>query len=193
VYKRQLHSLILLVRADPGAAERAIEDVAALIRYASVLDRRELDSVPLGQELEIARRYVGLESLRLADRLTVDWEVDPDMEATPVPPFALQILLENAIKHGIAPKEEGGRIRVGIRGKEGYLLISVEDDGMGASPETVDGAEGKGLSLLRQRVSSLFGEKGSLGWRTSPGGGFQALLKVPEAEGTPGRRERGLV
>ena len=103
-----LHSLMLLVRADPVAAERAIEDVAELIRYASALERRDQDVVPLGQELEIARRYMGLEALRLADRMTIEWDVDSELETVPVPPFALQTLLENAIKHGIAPKEEGG-------------------------------------------------------------------------------------
>jgi len=180
-----LHSLILLVRADPGAAERAIEDVAALIRYASQLDRRDLDSVPLGQELEIARRYVALEALRLADRLTVEWDVDPDVEAAPVPPFALQTLLENAIKHGIAPKEEGGRIKVGIREHGEHLLISVEDNGLGARSETVEAAEGKGLSLLRQRVSNLYGDDASLAWRTSLGGGFRVLLKVPTLKEAP--------
>ena len=174
-----LHSLMLLVRADPSAAERAIEDVAALIRYASVLDRKDQDVVPLGQELEIARRYVALESLRLSHRLQIDWEVDPELETVPVPPFSLQTLLENAIKHGIAPKEEGGRIQVRVRGGQGHLSISVYDDGMGAAPETVLAAEGRGLNLLQRRVSTIFGDQASLTWRTSPGAGFRVLLKVP--------------
>ena len=174
-----LHSLMLLVRADPGTAERAIEDVAALIRYAAVLERRDLDSVPLGQELEIARRYLGLESLRLSERMNVAWEIDPDLETVAVPPFSLQTLLENAIKHGIAPKEEGGRIRIRIREEEGVLAIEVEDDGLGAAPETVRAAEGKGLNLLGRRVATLFGDAASLTWKTSPRKGFSALLRVP--------------
>jgi LytS/YehU family sensor histidine kinase len=174
-----LHSLMLLVRADPTAAERAIEDVASLIRYASKLERADQDVVPLGQELEIARRYVSLESLRLADRLVVDWEVDPELETVPVPPFSLQTLLENAIKHGISPKEEGGRIRVLVRRDSDLLVISVEDDGLGAPPETVQAAEGKGLNLLQRRVATLFGDAASLAWRTSPGEGFSAVLEVP--------------
>jgi signal transduction histidine kinase len=174
-----LHSLMLLVRADPGTAERAIEDVAALIRYASVLERRDLDAVPLGQELEIARRYLGLESLRLSDRMEVGWEIDPGLETVAVPPFSLQVLLENAIKHGIAPKEEGGRIWIRIREKEGGLAIEVEDDGVGASPDAVRDAEGKGLNLLERRLVTLFGDEASLTWRTARGKGFSALLRVP--------------
>jgi signal transduction histidine kinase len=174
-----LHSLMLLVRADPTAAERAIEDVASLIRYASILERRDQDVVPLGEELEIARRYIGLETLRLSDRLTVEWDIDPELDNVAVPPFSLQTLLDNAIKHGIAPKEEGGTIRVQIRRDADLMAISVEDDGLGAKPETVRAAEGKGLNLLQRRLSTLFGDTASLTWRTSPGEGFSALLRVP--------------
>ncbi len=180
-----LHSLMLLVRADPSAAERAIEDVASLIRYASVLERRDQDVVPLGEELEIARRYLGLEALRLDDRLKVAWELDPDLDQVPVPPFSLQTLLENAIKHGISPKETGGTIRVRVTGGSGHLTIAVTDDGMGADPAEVRKAEGKGLNLLQRRVATLFGETSSLTWETSPGSGFSAVLRLPVAE-TPG-------
>ena len=177
-----LHSLMLLVRADPTAAERAIEDVASLIRYASILERRDQDVVPLGEELEIARRYIGLEALRLSDRLRVEWDVDEELERTAVPPFSLQTLLENAIKHGISPKEEGGAIQVGIRRHRDFLAISVDDDGMGSEPESVQKAEGKGLHLLERRVSTLFGDTASLTWKTSPGKGFSALLRLPISE-----------
>ncbi len=177
-----LHSLMLLVRADPTAAERAIEDVASLIRYASVLERRDQDVVPLGEEMEIARRYIGLESLRLSNRLRVEWEVEPDVDRLAVPPFCLQTLLENAIKHGISPKPSGGSISVRVQRGSGRLSISVEDDGMGAEPGSVLAAEGKGLQLLRRRVSTLFGDSASLNWRTSPGEGFSALLQLPVSE-----------
>jgi LytS/YehU family sensor histidine kinase len=193
-----LHSLMLLVRADPTAAERAIEDVAALIRYAASLDRRDLDAVRLGDEVEIAERYMGLEALRLADRLRVRWEVEPDLESAGVPPLSLQILLENAIKHGISPKPEGGCITIRVRRDSDHLLISVEDDGLGAEPETVRAAEGKGLNLLRRRLSMAFGDSASLTWRTSPGGGFVASLRVPRVtivnspDGGPIRTSGGL-
>jgi LytS/YehU family sensor histidine kinase len=177
-----LHSLMLLVRADPSAAERAIEDVASLIRYASILERRNQDVVPLGEELEIARRYMGLEALRLSDRMTVEWEIEADLERVGVPPFSLQTLLENAIKHGISPREEGGSVRVQVRREGGHLVISVEDDGLGAESEAVKEAEGKGLDLLRRRVSTLFGDKASLGWDTSPGDGFTVVLRLPFSE-----------
>jgi hypothetical protein len=174
-----LHSLMLLVRADPKAAEEAIEDVASLIRYASVLERRDQDVVSLGEELEIARRYIGLESLRLSDRLSVEWAIEPVTERKAIPPFSLQVLLENAIKHGISPKPEGGSIQVRVANEGEHLAIRVEDDGMGADPASVSQAEGNGLHLLRSRVATLFGETASLDWTTSPGAGFSAVLKLP--------------
>lgn len=172
---------MLLVRADPSAAERAIEDVASLIRYASVLERRDQDVVTLGEELEIAKRYIGLEALRLEDRLKVIWELDPDLDLVPVPPFSLQTLLENAIKHGISPKEAGGTIHVQITRGPGHLIIAVRDDGMGADSDEVRQAEGKGLALLQRRVETLFGDTSSLTWETSPRGGFSAVLSLPTA------------
>jgi len=177
-----LHSLMLLVRADPKAAERAIEDVASLIRYASVLDRRDQDVVSLGEEVEIARRYIGLEKLRLSDRLSVEWDIEPEAERMSVPPFSLQTLLENAIKHGISPKPEGGTISVTVQQQGEHLVIRVEDDGAGAEPATVRQAEGKGLHLLQSRVSTLFGDQASLTWSTSPGAGFSTLLQVPVSQ-----------
>jgi hypothetical protein len=177
-----LHSLMLLVRADPSAAEKAIEDVASLIRYASVLERRDQDVVPLGEELEIARRYIGLESLRLSDRLRMKWAVDDGLDGVGVPPFCLQTLLENAIKHGISPKEEGGTIHVGIQRDSDHLGISIADDGVGAEPENVRRAEGKGLQLLQRRIATLFGDTASLTWETQAGRGFSALLRLPVTE-----------
>ena len=186
-----LHSLMLLVREDPGTAERAIEDVASLIRYASTLERRGQDTVPLKQELEMARRYLALEALRLEERLGVVWEVDPESEGMAVPAFALQTLLENAIKHGLSPKPEGGRIRVGLRRGDGRLILKVEDDGMGADPEKVATSEGSGLRLLERRLAGLYGDAASLTWRTGPGEGFDVEIRWPasttqEPGGFPG-------
>lgn len=174
-----LHSLMLLVRADPGAAERAIEDVATLIRYASVLQRRDIDAVPLAKELEVARRYVALETLRLDDRLGVTWDVDIDPDSVTVPAFALQTLVENAIKHGLEPRPEGGRLTVEAWTEGETLMISVTDDGVGAEPDEVLGTPGHGLELLRGRLTSRYGNSGALEYRTAPGEGFSATLALP--------------
>jgi two-component sensor histidine kinase len=174
-----LHSLMLLVRADPSAAERAIEDVATLIRYASVLQRQDVDLVPLAKELEVARRYLALEKLRLEDRLRVEWSVDAEPASVAVPPFALQTLLENAIKHGLEPKPEGGTVGIRALVEDGALTIAVSDDGEGSDPQKVAGAVNHGLEILGRRLASLYGEDASLSWSTAPGAGFTATLRIP--------------
>jgi hypothetical protein len=174
-----LHSLMMLVREEPKAAEKAIEDVAALIRYASLLERQGQDVVPLRQEIEIAERYLALETLRLSERLAVVWEVDPGLERYYVPSFSLQTLLENAIKHGLSPRPEGGTVRIRIALEQRHLAMSVEDDGMGADPGDVLEAEGKGLNLLARRLISLCGPSATLTWRTALGQGFSVLVRIP--------------
>jgi len=174
-----LHSLMLLVRADPAAAERAIEDVATLIRYASILQRHEIDEVPLTKELEVARRYLALEQLRLEDRLHVTWSVEVEPGEVVIPSFALQTLVENAIKHGLEPRPEGGTVQIAVTAQEGVLQVVVSDDGQGALPARVNEAEGHGLQLLQQRLSTLYGDAASLSWETQMGEGFRVTLRVP--------------
>ncbi len=174
-----LHSLMLLVRADPKAAERAIEDVAALIRYASLLDRSGRDTVPLSREVEMAEKYLALENLRLAERLEVEWDVAADVGRFAVPSFSLQTLLENAIKHGLSPKPEGGTVRIRLRLSDERLVLSVADDGVGANPSDVTREEGRGLSVLGQRLAALYGSAASLSWHTAPDEGFSVRLELP--------------
>ena len=174
-----LHSLMLLVREDPSTAERAIEDVASLIRYASTLERRGQDTVPLSQELEVARKYVALETLRLEDRLGVIWKVDAELERMAVPAFSLQTLLENAIKHGLSPKPEGGKITIQVSAEGRNMVLTVADDGMGADPGEMARSGGSGLTLLEHRLASLYGDAASLAWHTEPGKGFSVMLHWP--------------
>jgi sensor histidine kinase YesM len=176
-----LHSLMILVREEPEAAEKAIEDVGALIRYASRLEKCDRDTVPLPKEIEIAERYLALESLRLATRLAVSWEISSDPELYYVPSFSLQSLLENAIKHGLFPKPAGGKVRIGIGVEDRHLAVSVQDDGMGADPKDVLDGDGRGLGLLERRLSALYGPGASLTWDTARGRGFSVLLKIPLA------------
>lgn len=180
-----LHSLMLLVRADPAAAEQAIEDVATLIRYASVLQREDVDLVPLAKELEVARRYLALEELRLEDRLQVAWSVEVDPDSVTVPPFVLQTLLENAIKHGLEPKPAGGTVAIRAAVEDGMLGITVSDDGQGADPESVERAANHGLHILSKRLVSLYGDSGSVRWRTQTGQGFTGTARFPARAPAP--------
>jgi len=185
-----LHSLMLLVRREPDAAERAIEDVAELIRYASILQRREVDQVPLSKELAFAERYLALEKLRLADRLRVSRDMQEGLDDVLVPALSLQTLLENAINHGIAPKPEGGCIRITARAGDGVVVMEISDDGVGADPADVADADGSGLALLRARLTNVHGPAADLSWETAPGEGFKARLTLPDRRVRPGPETR---
>lgn len=174
-----LHSLMLLVRADPSTAEQAIEDVAELIRYASTLQRQQIDRVTLSKEIEFARRFIALEKLRLEDRLSVEWEIEDGLSDVFVPAFSLQTLLENSIKHGIAPKPSGGSILIRATSSGGVLELLVEDDGVGADPAQVGANGGSGLHLLEGRLAHIYHGDASLAWKTRVDGGFGATVRVP--------------
>lgn len=173
-----LHSLMLLVRAEPDAAERAIEDVAALIRYASTVQREGTDRVSVAAEIAVARSYLALEKLRLADRLAAEWDVPDDLHGLAVPPFTVQSLVENAVKHGLSPRAEGGSLRVRVRRDGEALAIEVSDDGAGADAERVR-KSGRGLDLLERRLAALYGDGAALSWTTAPGEGFSVEVRLP--------------
>ncbi|WP_018233184.1 sensor histidine kinase [Thioalkalivibrio thiocyanodenitrificans] len=104
-----MNTIASLTRTRPEAAETAVEDLADLFR-ATLSDR---DSLTVGEELDLARRYVRIEALRLGDRLRVDWQVDPDLPMDySMPGLVLQPLVENAIYHGIEPLTDGGEISI---------------------------------------------------------------------------------
>ncbi len=174
-----LHSLIALVRTDPDRAEQAIEEVAALIRYASRLQRSQVDEVALEEEWRFAENYLALESLRLGDRLRVRHEIDPAAMDAPVPVFTLQPLVENAVRHAVAPRADGGTIDIRGATTGTQLELHVSDDGPGNNLRAVDASSGQGLRLLRQRLKALYEDRAELRIETSPGGGFHVTVRLP--------------
>ena len=181
-----LNSLIALTRKDAKEAEAALMRFSGMLRYVLDTKRSASDRVPLGDEIEFVRDYLALESLRLGKRLRVEWELDPDTFADEIPPLSLQPLVENAIQHGIAPRVDGGR--VGIRSARNLmnrgLDLSVEDDGAGCEPATLDdpapARSGIGLTALRRRFALDYDGRARLQIRTQPGAGFRVDLWIPQ-------------
>ena len=99
-----LNSAIALVRAEPARAETLLEDLSDLFRHA-LIDQGE--SVPLAEEIALARRYLDIEQVRFGDRLRVQWALDPRADGALLPPLLLQPLVENAVRHGVEPSEIG--------------------------------------------------------------------------------------
>jgi len=175
-----LHALLGLVRRDPARAEEALERLGALLRFGQSVQGDDGDLVPLSREWEFVGSYLELERMRLGGRLRLEVDADPAALEVAVPPFALQPLVENAIAHGVAPRAGGGRVRVSARRLPDGILLSVRDDGPGASESDVAASPRMGLRLLRQRLAALYDGRARLSFTRPAEGGFEARLELPD-------------
>jgi two-component system LytT family sensor kinase len=175
-----LHALLGLVRRDPAQAERAIERLGELLRFGQWVHQTGSDWVPLSREWEFVTSYLELERLRLGDRLRVDIQADPSALEVPVPPFALQPLVENAIVHAIAPRAAGGRLALSARRSGGRLVLVVEDDGPGVSEAEIAKSPRMGLRLLQERLAALYAGRARLSFDAPEGGGLRVRLELPD-------------
>ena len=172
-----LSAAAALTKKDPARARHVLVDLGELLRLA--LDTTD-DEIPLRDELAILDRYVRIEKTRMGDRLRVDVDVDPGLLDALVPPLLLQPLAENAVKHGLAPLEEGGSVAVRATRDGDALTITVADTGRGlaAAPSTM--AEGGiGLENVRRRLDRLYGGAGALSLDGRSGGGLVAVVRLP--------------
>jgi two-component system, LytTR family, sensor histidine kinase AlgZ len=167
-----LNSAIALVRAEPAKAETMLEDLCDLFRHALV-DQGE--SATLDDEIELARRYLAIEQVRFAERLTLEWSLDPQAGRAVLPPLLLQPLVENAVRHGVEPSETGATVRISTKRRGSVVVIKVTN----TVPAGV-GAPGHGVALdnVRDRLRLLHDVQG----RFRSGlvdGVYQVRLEVP--------------
>jgi len=170
-----LHTVVQLIPLDPERATRAAEQLAALLR-ASIDNPREL--VTLREEWAVVQLYLDIESIRFGERLRIVTEFEPEALAATLPSFAVQTLVENAVRHGAAPRVEATTLHVTARVEGDVLLVVVNDDGMGAAPEALE-AGGTGLRRLRERLGWLYGGSATLDVKSAPGQGLRAELRLP--------------
>jgi signal transduction histidine kinase len=171
-----LHAVVHLIAERPRDAARAAEQVAGLLRTAIEEDR---DLVSVEEELAFVQRYLDLERLRFGDRLEARIEMSPEVLDEAVPAFAIQALVENAVRHGAAPSEGTTTVTVSGLIEDGKMELTVSDSGAGADLATLATSEGTGLRHLRERLTVLYGGRASLDLRSEPGGGFDARLTIP--------------
>ena len=144
-----LNSAIALVRAEPAQAETVLEDLCELFRSA-LADPAE--SVTLGQEIELAQRYLAIEKIRFGERLRVQWSLDPSAGQARLPPLLLQPLVENAVRHGVEPSASGAQISISTLRRGSAVVIKVTNSVPGGT-----GVPGHGLALdnVRERLFLL--------------------------------------
>lgn len=174
-----LHSLSALARREPAAVERAVERLARMIGFVLNVNQSAQATVTLEEEWSFIRDYLELERLRLGDRLVVHEEVDPDALECVVPPLILQPLVENAVKHGIAPRASGGVLRLSAVLHEDVLVLAVKDDGGGAGAEAAQAGVGIGLRSVQQRLLALYPGRAEFEVVTAPHRGFHVQIRIP--------------
>lgn len=154
-----LNTIAELVRCSPQQAEAMTERLAECFRYA--LTRQEKTLSTLEEELLFIRRYLDIEQVRFGSRLTVEMSCDADVAHARIPSLILQPLVENAVRHGLAPKPEGGRLRVRAHREGDDVRVEVCDDGVGMkTPESL--RLGVGLRNVRERLQTLYRGRGSM-------------------------------
>lgn len=152
-----LANVASLIDTAPDKARAMLERLIELLR-ASLASSRATRT-RLEDELHLVRAYLDILALRMGQRLAYSIEVEPGLGAWEVPPLLIQPLVENAIRHGLEPKVEGGRVEIAACGQAGQLEITVSDDGLGFRPSANSGV---GLANLRERLAALHGDRASM-------------------------------
>ena len=174
-----LHTIVQLIPDEPARASEAAELVADLLRTAIGEQR---DEVTLEDEWRFVSRYLAVEQIRFGDRLAVRSGIASELFDELVPSFALQTLVENAVRHGAAPRVAPTEIVVSAVGGPSGLTLTVRNSGDRSSASNGTGT-GTGLARLRERLAVLYGGASRLVCRSLEDGGFEATLVVPQVKG----------
>ncbi|HWD20615.1 MAG TPA: histidine kinase [Verrucomicrobiae bacterium] len=185
-----LNGIAALTYEDPKGANRMLAKLSELLRMS--LDDDGAQEVPLRKELEFNQRYLDLEKIRLGERLTVDLEIEPETLDALTPNLLLQPLVENALRHGIAPFSVPGRLTIRAARQAEKLVLQVADSGPGlAQAEAPGSASGVGLANTRARLQELYGARATLELKNGASGGLEVNMALPfrrqtdAAEGRP--------
>lgn len=178
-----LHSLAGVAGRDAGRAATMIERLGDLLRYVVRVQNQDGDFVLFRDEWQFVGDYLSLESLRLGDRLRTELVAPADALDIPIPPFVVQPLVENAVRHSVAPRAPGGRIVVTARRLGDTLNVRVEDDGPGAAPDAPSRGSGAGLRLVLERIEAAYPGRGRVVTGRSPLGGFLVEVSIPVTGG----------
>jgi two-component system, LytTR family, sensor kinase len=175
-----LNTVSSLIRFDPDMARGVVLKLSNILRR---LLRKHETFVPLREELEFIDDYLDIEVIRFGrDKLQIFKEIDEDALEAFVPSMLLQPMIENSIKHGLAPRLEGGEIHIRTRRIDGRLLIEIEDNGMGISTERLAEVYGGGIGItnVHERLRLLYGDQFKMDIRSREGQGTQIHIEIPE-------------
>jgi signal transduction histidine kinase len=189
-----LANLRSLMTIDPPRAQLMVDRLISFLRATLAASRH--DEVKLGDEFDVLRDYLELIAIRMGPRLSFSLQLPPALASIRVLPLLLQPLVENAVRHGLEPSIDGGRIDVRALVEGGRLILQVEDTGVGftpactSAPDEADRGSGFGLAQVRERLATAYGEAASLVVESPWGGslaieGTRVTLALPMAGGAP--------
>jgi len=153
-----INSVLALIREDPAAAERMLERLARLLRFA--LEAQDRTVIRLDEELRLVRDYLEIERTRFGERLTYQIDAPDELAALSTPPYALQTLVENSVKFAVSPRRSGGRVLVRAARYRDTLALEVRDDGPGFDRSAL--LPGHGIEMLERRLAAVYGDEAFL-------------------------------
>ncbi len=174
-----LNTVVDLVYKQPAQVEEIILNLAGI--YRKVLAHPDHELTSLKEEIELVNNYLLVEKARMGSRLRFEVDVDDSLQSWQIPQMALQILVENAILHGLSKKKEGGHIHISAKNHGDTLLLTVRDDGSGLN--SLHAGNGMALGNLRERLKLLYkeGAEFHLKENSDSTGGAEAILEIPRA------------
>ncbi len=155
-----LANIQTLIPRAPDKASLMMDNFIAYLRQSLTASRAQEGTVK--QEVDLLRNYLELLKIRMGDRLQFEFDIEPDLQSASLPPMLLQPIVENAIKHGLEPKVEGGRVRVSAHRSGATMVLTVTDNGLGFSEHADSSGAGVGLANLRERLAVLYDGQATL-------------------------------
>ena len=155
-----LANIQTLIPRAPDKASLMLDNFIAYLRQSLTASRAQEGTVK--QEVDLLRNYLELLKIRMGDRLQFEFEIEPDLQSASLPPMLLQPIVENAIKHGLEPKVEGGRVRISAQRSGELMVLTVADNGLGFSDHADSSGAGVGLANLRERLAVLYDGQATL-------------------------------
>lgn len=169
-----LNAIAELTHKNPDLADEMLVALADFLR--ATLEMSDDQFISLKSEIHFINLYLAIEKIRLAERLRTEFEIEPEAEAAAVPPLLLQPLVENAVRHGLEPKQQPGLLKIRAVRVGDQLVLKVSDDGVGVK-KGAEIQEGIGISNTRNRLTELFGPKGQLAFQFDAG--FSVEITMP--------------
>ncbi len=163
-----------LYQVDPGAARTMLRQFSLMLGRSLADIRNERST--LGREVALTLAYLGVQKIRMGDRLEFATDIPPPLRDAALPPMMLSTLVENSIKHGLAPLRGGGRVTIAADADGGTLRVRVVDTGCGLSESA---GSGVGLANIQTRLAALYGAEGALSLEPNEQGGVTAILELP--------------